>query len=116
VILESSQPLLTVPMSGMLGNAAVAVTVGPPACAGIQRCFGSPPTLPRDVPLTPVTGSPIEARPPTPTGTRRGMFPNPAGGIEAGYEATAAVPTPVVDVPAAPRPATAPAAQPATAS
>jgi hypothetical protein len=68
----------------------------------VLRCFGSLPVLPRELLPEPLAASPLDVHLTTAAGMKRGMFLNLAGEVKAGFELTATVPMPVVEVPAAP--------------
>jgi Pvc16 N-terminal domain len=68
----------------------------------VLRCFGGLPTLPRELLPEPLKSSPLEVHLTTAAGTKRSMFLNLAGEVKVGFELTATVPMPVMEVPAAP--------------
>ncbi len=68
----------------------------------VLRCFGALPTIPRELLPEALKQVPHEIHLTTAAGTKRSMFLNLAGETKAGFELTATVAMPALDLPAAP--------------
>ena len=68
----------------------------------VLRCFGALPTIPRELLPEALKQVPHEIHLTTAAGTKRSMFLNLAGETKAGFELTASVAMPALEVPAAP--------------
>jgi hypothetical protein len=68
----------------------------------VLRCFGALPTIPRELLPEALKQVPHEIHLTTGAGTKRSMFLNLAGETKAGFELTATVAMPALDLPAAP--------------